>query len=342
MRLRHIEVLHAIRRTGSLSRAAESLSITQPAASKILKHAEQQLGFPLFHRSRGRLQPTDQADVLMREIEQVFEALERTRRMAQTLRSELDTHLRVVCVPSLGMGLVPRAVQLFQSRRPRTMIEIASRHDPEIAAGLLARDFDIGIGFGPAEGVAEVPGLRAVRVDVAEMVFIDHPARPSGRDGQPIRLAQIDQKRLIGLTSGHFLGTAIKDAFRREDIALTPGIQVQTYYIARTLVAAGTGCAVIDEFTANAHSGDTVVRPLDPAVRFGVYVWTREQHPLSARGEEFVACLRTVCETSRRPASPGVVPEAPDQPQTAATAATNGSIWSSRKPARLIRPSATI
>ena len=61
MRLRHIEVLYAIRRTGSISAAATLLSITQPAVSKILKHAEQQLGFPLFQRVRGRLLATDEA-----------------------------------------------------------------------------------------------------------------------------------------------------------------------------------------------------------------------------------------------------------------------------------------
>ncbi|WP_312465733.1 LysR family transcriptional regulator, partial [Stutzerimonas kunmingensis] len=41
MRLRHIELFQAILQTGSLTAAAELLHISQPAASKILKHAEQ-------------------------------------------------------------------------------------------------------------------------------------------------------------------------------------------------------------------------------------------------------------------------------------------------------------
>ena len=40
MRLRHIEVFHAIRQTGSISQAAKLLGVTQPAASKVLQHAE--------------------------------------------------------------------------------------------------------------------------------------------------------------------------------------------------------------------------------------------------------------------------------------------------------------
>ncbi|HET7663085.1 MAG TPA: LysR family transcriptional regulator, partial [Rhodanobacteraceae bacterium] len=58
MRLRYIELFHAILTTGSLTGAAKLLNISQPAASKALQHAESQLGFALFSRVRGRLQPT--------------------------------------------------------------------------------------------------------------------------------------------------------------------------------------------------------------------------------------------------------------------------------------------
>ena len=58
MRLRHVELFQAVLQTGSLTAAAELLHISQPAASKILQHAEQQLGFALFSRVRGKLLPT--------------------------------------------------------------------------------------------------------------------------------------------------------------------------------------------------------------------------------------------------------------------------------------------
>lgn len=45
MKLRHLEIFYAVMTCGSLSRAAESLNISQPAASKALKSAELKLGF---------------------------------------------------------------------------------------------------------------------------------------------------------------------------------------------------------------------------------------------------------------------------------------------------------
>ncbi|MDT9646790.1 LysR family transcriptional regulator, partial [Pseudomonas sp. JV245A] len=53
MRLRHIEIFQAIRQTGSISGAAQLLHVSQPAVTKVLQHAELQLGFPLFLRVRG-------------------------------------------------------------------------------------------------------------------------------------------------------------------------------------------------------------------------------------------------------------------------------------------------
>ena len=76
MRLRHIELFHAVLTAGSLTGAARLLNISQPAASKVLQLAEQQLGFPLFSRVRGRLQPTEEALLLRHRVEKIVQDIE--------------------------------------------------------------------------------------------------------------------------------------------------------------------------------------------------------------------------------------------------------------------------
>ena len=309
MRLRHIEVLFAIRKTGSISAAAAALSITQPAASKILKHAEQRLGFALFRRAHGRIYPTDEAELLLTEVEKVFSALERTRDTARILRERLDMRLRIVCMPSLGFSMVPRAVQMFKKLRPRTTIEIAARHTPEMMSALLAQEFDIGISFGPEKLEHAAIGIDATLLTIGELVYIDHPTNPAVAKPGPVKLSNIDASRLIGLNSSHYIGTALNSALEREGVTQVPSIQVQTYYFARALVAVGTGCAVVDEFTAHSGSADLAVRAIDPPVRFGVYAYTRAQHPPSDRAAEFLDCLRSVClDHPRKPAARYRVP----------------------------------
>ena len=111
MRLRHIELFQAILQTGSLTAAAELLHISQPAASKILKHAEQQLGFALFDRVRGKLQPTAEARVLQQQTERLAIDLQNLRRLADSLGRGEECALRLICTPALAQALLPQALR---------------------------------------------------------------------------------------------------------------------------------------------------------------------------------------------------------------------------------------
>jgi len=82
MRLRHIEVFHAIMQVGTISGAAQVLHISQSAVTKVLQHAKLQLGMPLFERVRGKLYPKPEAHRLFAETEKLNRDLQGIRRLA--------------------------------------------------------------------------------------------------------------------------------------------------------------------------------------------------------------------------------------------------------------------
>ena len=103
MRLRHIEVFNAVMHTGSVSAAARLINISQPAVSRTLQHAELQLGFALFQRSKGRLTPTSEALALLPHMEKLFAQLEEVQRLADSLRKGRATdELRIASVLALS------------------------------------------------------------------------------------------------------------------------------------------------------------------------------------------------------------------------------------------------
>jgi molybdenum-dependent DNA-binding transcriptional regulator ModE len=55
---RQLEIFNAVMISGSASRAAELLQVTQPAVSRAIVDLEEAIGFSLFDRIRGRLVPT--------------------------------------------------------------------------------------------------------------------------------------------------------------------------------------------------------------------------------------------------------------------------------------------
>ena len=96
MRLRHIEVIHALVQTGHLGTAAEWLQLPVAEVEGILREAEGQLGFMLFSSVRGRLQATREARELQVEIAHVYEALEPVQRLAASLKQYQAPPLRII------------------------------------------------------------------------------------------------------------------------------------------------------------------------------------------------------------------------------------------------------
>ena len=66
MKLKHLEIFHAVMLAGTISGAARLLHLTQPAATQALQSAERQLGYALFTRQKNRLVPTAEAQALIR------------------------------------------------------------------------------------------------------------------------------------------------------------------------------------------------------------------------------------------------------------------------------------
>jgi len=145
MRLRHIELFHAVLTTGSLTGAARLLNISQPAASKVLQHAELQLGYALFSRVRGRLQPTSEALLLRHRVERVVHELHGLQRLTANIGRPESYPLRVTCTPTLAQALVPDATTLLRKAFPGTTAELFTQHSAEMCESLMLHEADIGL-----------------------------------------------------------------------------------------------------------------------------------------------------------------------------------------------------
>jgi DNA-binding transcriptional LysR family regulator len=282
MRLRHIELFQAILQTGSLTAAAELLHISQPAASKILKHAEQQLGFALFDRVRGKLQPTAEARVLQQQTERLAIDLQSLRRLADSLGRGEECALRLICTPALAQALLPQALRAWRERFPRTVCQLATQHTAEIVEALLLREADLGL----TSQAVEHPGLRSQLLTEGRMRVIAPPGwwQPDELH-RPLRLQALAGKALIGIDARDALGSLLRGHIEELDPPPRVVTWVQTYQLARQLVSSGQGVALVDPFTAlAATSGEVQTRLLEPAISVPVYAVTRvHEQPLPAQ-----------------------------------------------------------
>lgn len=277
MRLRHIEIFQAIRQTGSVSAAAQLLHVSQPAVTKVLQHAEQQLGFPLFLRVRGKLQATPEALELEREVDKVTESLQGVRRLAQSLRREPGHSLRIGATPALALSLLPPAIQQWTAQFPDIACELSSAHSRELMQNLLMREVDVALTL----QLPDHPGLKAQALASGVLVALAPKGYwPEDDAGQPLPLLALAGAPLIGLSSADPLAARLDSYLEAVEPPPRVRIAVQTYSLARAMVESGAGVAVIDPFTAlGASPTSTVIRPLAPPLPITLYAVTRATEP---------------------------------------------------------------
>ncbi|TEA79347.1 LysR family transcriptional regulator [Allopusillimonas ginsengisoli] len=274
MRLRHIELIDAILRTGSLTQAAALLHISQPAASKVLAHAETHLGYALFVRVKGRLHPTPELEALTPHIARVKQDMTAVRRLADNLKLHPQGHLRIGCAPALGLGLLPQTVHATRTHRPGIVFDIHTYHSAELVEHLQVRELDLAITF----DAAEHPGLERTVIGHTELVFLgpaptQSDADPHDTASTPIRLQDLPAQDLIVLDMHDHTGALLEAAMADAGQTLQARIQVQTHYVACALALAGCGCTVVDALTARSMlRAGMMLRPLSPAIRVPISV----------------------------------------------------------------------
>jgi DNA-binding transcriptional LysR family regulator len=268
MRLRHIEVFHAVMLAGSVSGAARVLNISQPVVTRVVQHAEAQLGFALFRRLRGRLLPTDEARVLFPQVARLYGELSELRQAAAQLRRGSPAPLRVALVPALIYQALPRALARFLDRYPKVPLLIDPQHSGQAVAALARDAADVGFVFDTLlQPTLDEPPLARGRIQVVA------PRGPQGfgRSGRTVSLGELARRRLIHLEPSDPLGALLHAAYGEAGLVLERGISVKTYLAALSLVEQGLGVAVIDPITAAAADrSKTSLHPLQPRIEVTV------------------------------------------------------------------------
>jgi len=287
MRLRQIEVFHAVYSNGSMTNAAAKLNVSQPSVSKVLAHAEQQLGYRLFDRVKGKLIPTPEAHQLFKHVRDVYEDVDRLRHVAQNLKATSAGRIRVAGTPAFGLEILPRAIATFREQHPDAVFEIETLHLDEIHHALLESRVDIGLAFDPPGH----PGIRQKRLARARFLVLA-PIGSEFAGRASLSIDDLKDQPFIGLNSRGPLGQLLSKSLESIDVEPNVVAWTETYHIARALVASGAGITIADEITARSAVGGDVVRiPLAPAIKFDVTLLQLADMPLSLPTKRFTAHL---------------------------------------------------
>lgn len=287
IKLRHLEVFDALMESGSVSHAAERLNVTQPAVSVALANLEREVGFRLFHRTRGFFAPTAEAQLLHAEAERGLLALARVRRRASEIRNGTLGTLALGSNGAMAINVLPRLVAEFHGERPGVSVDLRIGSSRRIAALVAGRQLDVGLIDAP---VPEA-GLRTeiVRIPCVCVMREDDPLA-----AEPVvRPAMLAGRPVVAITGEHPIDRRLDSLVAEAGGSVERRVSGGFFAIARNLVRAGAGLAVIDGINGRMDLADGVVaRPFEPRIDYELALIVAESRSLQAHGEAFVERLR--------------------------------------------------
>ncbi|WP_459614816.1 LysR family transcriptional regulator [Bordetella sp. 2513F-2] len=170
---RHLNLLDALRRHGSLTRVAAELGVSQPAITKSLTEIEELFGAPLFVRTRRGLQPTPLGDLVLVRADQLLHDLAQWEREVGAVRAGHTGHLNIGAIPYVSSPLLVRAITLLQTRHGVT-VSLQRATTGQLLQLLRSHELDCAIGRATAAASGE---LRHEILYPQRPALIAHPHR---------------------------------------------------------------------------------------------------------------------------------------------------------------------
>jgi len=167
-------------RLGGVRKAAQSLSITQPAVSARIKSLEDSLAVELFYRNSGGLSLTKRGEMLIRYAEQ-FEHLSEQVTANIISPDAIEQQLRLGVAETVAQSWLPDFVSALHHRFPKVEIEIDVDVSTNLRERLLDREIDLAILLGPVSE-ATISNIILPGFDMAWYVAADTRS-PDDDDG---------------------------------------------------------------------------------------------------------------------------------------------------------------
>ena len=234
-----VEAFLEIARRGNLSRAAETLHVSQPALTARLQGLETELGSTLFVRGRRGMQLTDAGRAFLPYAQRAMVALDDGASLVAELGRGGAGELVLGAAPAVSTYVLPGLLVRFTQRHPRVRLVVRTGHSEEILEMALRREIDLGL-------VRELrhPEIESRPLYEDELVLVaqaDHPFAERGHIG----VDEVATARLIlfDRTSSYY---DLTNAFFREAGVSASGVmELDNIDAAKQMVGQGLGIALL-------------------------------------------------------------------------------------------------
>jgi LysR family transcriptional regulator for metE and metH len=174
LEVRHLRVVDAIQREGTVTRAAARLHLTQPAVSHALRDLEDRLGIGLFRRQDGRMVATPEGKRILRAADSVLGELRRAEEDIEQARLGNQGVVRIATECYTCYNWLPALLRRFGEEFPAVELQIAPEEKADPMGALLEDRLDLAILSFPSED-ERIVTKQLFQDEMVAIVATDHP-----------------------------------------------------------------------------------------------------------------------------------------------------------------------
>lgn len=289
MNLRQLRALNVLMEDGTVTSAARQLGVTQPAASRMLLQLEEEVGFPLFRRDRGRLLPTPEGQLFHREAYKVLSNFDHLTGLSRDIAKLQGGYLRVVAMQTFAYTVLPVAVAHFNRLHPGVTLAIQVRQRSEIADIITKQNFDIAFTSMP-----DFAGLTSVEPLMVARAVLIMPRGHCLAKKRVISATDLADETLV--MGENWVRTELLKFFSEAGMAFPRQVNAETATMVCELVAAGLGVAAIHPYMAQRFHQSVVTRPLAHAINMGFFVLFPDHGAKAVLPRHFIESVRVGVE----------------------------------------------
>lgn len=279
LNLRQIEIFKALMEVGTISRAAEALNISQPAASKLLMNLESDIGIKLFDRQKGRLLPREQSMRLYEEVERIFAGVRQVETAIDYIKREDQGRLVAGIPPSLAGSFIKRTTMNFLAKNPNVYCVIQSNRLRWTAEYVLSRQIDVGLSPGRIDNENFV-NEPVIKHNLTCIMPVGHPFA----ELKAIRPEHLNDAPFLSFHRDSYTGHLISGVFDRYNVRPNTVLATDAAPAICEFVAAGLGVALVSPLFLADIGNRVIARPFEPETPMDLYL----SFPKDARNMELI------------------------------------------------------
>lgn len=288
MELRELKYFLEIARHNNISRAAETLYVTQPSLSRQMQNLEKEIGKPLFIRGSKKITLTETGVLLRKRAEELMELYEKTSAELSASENGICGEIHVGCGESHALITVAQAAKSLAAEFPNIKLSFFSADTEDVLEKLDKGLIDFGVLVLPAN-IYKYEHITLPEKDVwGVLMRKDSPLAKK----EAVSPEDLYDKPII--RSRHSIANSFMDDwFGTDRQQLNTVATYNLIYNASLLVKAGMGYAIgLDKIINTSDESELTFRPLSPPVETSLaFVWKRNQ-VFSDAAKKFMEVLK--------------------------------------------------